>query len=79
MAQVEPLAAQPSSDKGRATKVRRFAMLVTVGLIIFCNIVLLAGVWISGINLDELMKTPDLFNSQKDICLRLTWKQVAGA
>lgn len=79
MARPEPLAVQPVSDKGRATKVRRFAMLVTVGLIIFCNIVLLAGVWISGVDLDELMKTPDLFNSKKDICLRLTWQQVAGA
>jgi hypothetical protein len=79
MAEVEPLAAQQASDKGRATKVRRFAMLVTVGLIIFCNIVLLGGVWISGVNLDDLMKTPDLFNSTKDICLRLTWQQVAGA
>jgi hypothetical protein len=78
MAQVEPLAAQPLSKKGHAAKVRRFAKLVTVGLIIFCNVVLLAGVWISGVNLDELMKTPDLFNSKKDICLRLTWQQVAG-
>jgi len=79
MAQVEPLAAQPVSDKGRASKLRRFAMLVTAGLIVFCNLVLLAGVWISGVNLDELMKTPDLFNSKKDICLRLTWQQVAGS
>ena len=54
-------------------------MFVTVGLIVLCNVVLLLGLWASGVNLDELVKSPDLFNSKQDICLRLTWQQVAGA
>jgi len=54
-------------------------MLVTVGMIVLCNMLLLFGVWVSGVNLDELVKTQDLFDSKQDICLRLTWQQVAGA
>ena len=66
-------------DEKRAAKVRRFATLVTVGLIVFCNVVLLFGVWVSGVNLDELVKTPDLFNAKEDVCLRLTWERIPGA
>ena len=68
-----------SGEDDRAARIRRFSMTVTVGLIVLCNCILLFGVWVSGVNLDELIKTPDLFNSQKDICLRLTWQRVAGA
>jgi len=52
---------------------------VTLGLIVFCNLVLLFGVWVSGVNLDELVTAPDLFNAKQDVCLRLTWERVAGA
>jgi len=69
----------PSQEDRHAVKVRRFTMFVTVGLIVLCNVVLLLGLWASGVNLDELVKSPDLFNSKQDICLRLTWQQVAGA
>lgn len=70
---------ETDSDEKRAAKVRRFATLVTVGLIVFCNVVLLFGVWVSGVNLDELVKTPDLFNAKEDVCLRLTWERIPGA
>jgi hypothetical protein len=66
-------------DEKRAAKVRRFAALVTVALIVFCNVVLLFGVWASGVNLDELVRAPDFFNAKQDICLRLTWQKLAGA
>jgi len=69
----------PDRDLIRAAKVRRFTKLLTVALIVACNCVLLFGVWVSGVNLDELMKTPDLFDSKKDVCLRLTWQKVSGA
>ncbi|HEY5626759.1 MAG TPA: hypothetical protein VIR79_02330 [Nitrospira sp.] len=60
-------------------KVRRYAMWVTVGMIVLCNLLLLLGVRVSGVNLDELMNAPDLFDSKHDICLRLTWERVTGA
>lgn len=68
-----------SDAQGRAAKVRRFSMAVTIGLIVLCNCILLFGLWVSGVNLDELMKAPDLFDSKHDICLRLTWQRVSGA
>jgi hypothetical protein len=67
------------TEEKHAAKVRRFSMVVTAGLIMFCNVVLLFGVWVSGVNLDELVKTPDLFDAKKDVCLRLSWERVAGA
>lgn len=63
----------------RTSRVRRFGVAVSLVLIVLCNVILLFGVWASGVNLDELVKTPDLFNSKQDICLRLTWQKVIGA
>ena len=70
---------EPQSDEKRAEKVRRFSKMVTVALIVLCNVVLLSGVWVTGINLDELVTTPELFNAKEDVCLRLTWERVTGA
>ena len=70
---------QPESDEQRAAKVRRFARLVTAALIVLCNVLLLAGLRITGINLDELVSTPEVFNAKEDVCLRLTWERVTGA
>lgn len=69
-----------ASDKAsRHAQVRRFTSGVTLVLIVLCNAVFLVGLRVSGVNLDELVKTPDLFNPQSDICLRLTWQRLAGA
>jgi len=71
---------QPSSDdQRRARKIRLFTIAVSLAMIILCNAIVLVGLWASGINLDELATTPDVFNSQKDICLRLGWQSVTGA
>ena len=63
----------------RNARVRRYSTVVTVALIVLCNAVLLAGIWFSGINLEQLVKTPDLFNPKSDICVRLTWQRLTGA
>lgn len=71
---------QPMADaQRRGKKIRRFAVMVSIILMVVCNAVLLFGVRISGINLDELVKTPDLFNARQDVCLRLSWHSMAGA
>jgi hypothetical protein len=72
-------AAAARDEAARNALVRRFSLRVTLVLIVLCNAVFLAGVWGSGVNLDELVKTPDLFNPTSDICLRLTWQRLAGA
>jgi len=63
----------------RKALVRRFARVVSLAMIVLCNAIVLTGLWASGINLDELAKPPDVFNSKQDICLRLGWKSVTGA
>ena len=71
---------QPSVEAAQLTsRVRRFGVAVSILLIVTCNAILLLGVWASGVNLDELVRTPDLFNAKQDICLRLTWQKVTGA
>jgi hypothetical protein len=65
-----------SDDQRRARKVRRFTIGVTLAMIILCNAIVMVGFWASGINLDELATTPDVFNSKQDICLRLGWQSV---
>ncbi len=79
MAQADSVVSRSLPGDPYAAKIRRFAIVVTLGMIVLCNCILLLGVWVSGVNLDELVKTPDLFNSKEDICLRLTWQRVAGA
>ena len=68
-----------SDDQRRAKRVRRFTIGVTLAMIVLCNAIVLVGLWASGINLDELAATPDVFNSKQDICLRLGWQSVTGA
>lgn len=65
--------------ESRKVLVRRFAGRVSFAMMILCNAIVLVGLWASGINLDELATTPDVFNSKQDICLRLGWQSVAGA
>jgi hypothetical protein len=64
--------------ESRQALVRRFARVVSLAMIVLCNAIVLVGLWASGINLDELAATPDVFNPKQDICLRLGWQPVAG-
>ena len=74
---VEPTASGDADS--RKALVRRFARVVSLAMMILCNTIVLVGLWASGINLDELATTPDVFNSKQDICLRLGWQSVTGA
>ena len=64
--------------ESRKALVGRFARVVSIAMMILCNAIVLVGLWASGINLDELATTPDVFNSKHDICLRLGWQSVTG-
>ena len=64
--------------ESRQALVRRFARVVSLAMIVLCNAIVLVGLWASGINLDELAATPDVFNSKQDVCLRLGWRSVTG-
>ena len=70
---------QPVTDEARrAIKIRRFSLVVSLVLIVCCNAILFVGLKLSGINLDDLVKTPDLFNAKQDVCLRLSWQSLPG-
>ncbi len=68
-----------SDDQRRAGKVRRYTAWVSLALMVGCNVIVLVGLWVSGINLDELAAAPDVFNPKQDICLRLRWQPATGA
>jgi hypothetical protein len=69
---------QRVGEHQKAERLRRYSVRVTIAMIILCNAVFLLGIWASGVNLDGLVKTPDLFNPVQDICLRLSWHKVSG-
>lgn len=62
----------------RDVQVHRYASRVTIAIILLCNTVLLLGLWTSGIDLDRLIRTPDVFDPNKDVCVRVGWHKVAG-
>jgi hypothetical protein len=67
------------TEASRNSRVQRYERIITIVLIVLCNGIFLFGMWASGINLDELVKTQDQFNSQNDVCLRLSWQRLAGS
>jgi len=71
--------AEPGNDALRSTRVQRYERVITIVLIVLCNGIFLFGIWASGVNLDELVKTQDQFNPQNDVCLRLSWQRLAGS
>ncbi|MBD0316494.1 MAG: hypothetical protein ICV75_07365 [Nitrospiraceae bacterium] len=68
-----------TAETGRQDRrLRRYSLIVTVGMIVLCNAIFLLGIWGSGVNLDDLIRIPDLFNPMKDICVRLKWQKIEG-
>ncbi|MER3424906.1 MAG: hypothetical protein C4293_18485 [Nitrospiraceae bacterium] len=69
---------EPIKEEQAAAQLRRYRLLVTLVMIVLCNAIFLFGVWASGVNLDGLIRTPEVFNPVQDICLRFKWQQVEG-
>ncbi len=77
-APIEPGAADLSEERKRR-QLRRYTYAVSTLMIVLCNGVFLLVLWGSGINLETLIRTPDLFDPAKDVCLRLGWHKVTGS
>ena len=60
------------------TRVKRFTLVVTILLIIVCNALLLMGLWVSGVNLDEALSKPELYDQTNGYCVRVGWTDVVG-
>lgn len=67
----------PEAER-RERQVRRYASRVTIAIIVLCNTILLLGLWTSGVDLDRLIRGPDVFDPEKDVCVRVGWHKVAG-
>ena len=59
-------------------RLRRYSLLVTLAMIVLCNAIFLLGIWGSGVDLDDLIRIPDIFNPMNDVCVRLKWQKVEG-
>ena len=78
----ERLPEQPEANAEaelRAKKVRRFASGISVAMMVACNAVFLFGIWVTGVNFERLVRTPDIYDSKQDICLRLAYRHILGS
>ncbi len=62
--------------ESQAKRLQSYTHRVTAGLFVLCNGVIVLAVYASGVNLEDLFRSPDLFNPTKDICLRYSWHKV---
>ena len=60
-------------------RVRRFTLFVTGALILGCNALLLAGLWVSGVDLETALSKPELYDPANGHCVRVMWSKIAGA
>ncbi|PJA81164.1 MAG: hypothetical protein CO149_00310 [Nitrospirae bacterium CG_4_9_14_3_um_filter_51_5] len=60
-------------------RLKRFTLVVTVGLIIGCNAFLLTGLWVSGVDLERTFSKSELFDPVNGHCVQVTWLKVVGA
>ena len=60
-------------------KVKRFTWVVTGALIVGCNALLLAGLWVSGIDLETTLSKPELYDPANGHCVRVVWSKIEGA
>jgi hypothetical protein len=49
-----------------------------MALFLLCNGVIVLAVYASGVNVEDLFRSPDLYHPSKDICLRHSWHKVNG-
>lgn len=60
-------------------RVKRFTHIVTIGLILGCNALLLLGLWVSGVDLESTLAKPELYDPANGHCVGVQWTKVAGA
>ena len=58
---------------------KRFTHIVTIGLILGCNALLLLGLWVSGVDLESTLAKPELYDPANGHCVGVQWTKVAGA
>lgn len=69
----------PLQESDKLRRLQRFTHVVTIGLILGCNALLLLGLWVSGVNLERALSNPELFDPANAHCVRVAWSKVIGA
>ena len=57
---------------------RWFRRGITLGLIVVCNLVLLAALWVSGLDLDFVLTNSELYDPKLGHCVGVAWTEVSG-
>lgn len=71
---------RPNHDhEEKSRRVKRFTNIVTIGLMIGCNALLLLGLWVSGVDLETTLAKPELYDPANGHCIGVQWAKVAGA
>ncbi len=71
---------RPNHDhEEKSRRVKRFTTIVTIGLMIGCNALLLLGLWVSGVDLETTLAKPELYDPANGHCIGVQWAKVAGA
>lgn len=59
-------------------KMQWFSWGVTLGLFLVCNVLLLGGWWVSGVDLEAALSKPELFDPLNGHCVGVAWSKVEG-
>jgi hypothetical protein len=69
----------PDHSPETVRRLNRFTLGVTGVLIVGCNALLLAGLWVSGVDLEMALSKPELYDPSNGHCVRVKWAEVQGA
>ena len=69
----------PNNNPDTSRRVRQFTLVVTGALIIGCNALLLAGLWVSEVDLETTLSKPELYDPANGHCVRVMWSKIEGA
>ena len=59
-------------------RLKWFSSGLSILLIIVCNALLVAGWWISGVNLDRALSKPEIYDPNNAYCVQVSWVRVVG-
>ena len=59
-------------------RLKWFSSGLSILLIIVCNAMLVAGWWISGVNLDRALSKPEIYDQNNAYCVQVSWIRVSG-
>lgn len=62
----------------RSKRLKWFTTGVSILLIIVCNAMLVAGWWVSGVDLERALSKPEIYDPNNGYCVQVAWTRVVG-